>query len=61
LAHGQDAQAHVMGGKELHLFGRIEYDTDFAKKKWTTFHAYVGGDVPWGLDMHTAKTGNDFD
>jgi hypothetical protein len=61
LVHGRDAQAHVADGKEIHLFGRIEYDTDFAKNKWTTFHAYVGGDVPWDVTLHTAKTGNDFD
>jgi len=61
LLHGRDAQAHVADGKEIHLFGRIEYDTDFAKNKWTTFHSYVDGDVPWDLTLHTAKTGNDFD
>ena len=61
LIHGQDAQAHVKDGKEIHLFGRIEYDTDFAKDRWTTFHSYVGGDVAWERTLHTAKTGNDFD
>ena len=60
LVHGADAEAHVRAGKQIHLWGRIEYGDEFGGNRWTTFHCYIGGDVEWEKTLHTAKEGNDY-
>jgi hypothetical protein len=62
VLHGRDLEVHVRDGKEIHLFGRIEYDDEFATGRWTTFHRYVGGDVGWDPEwvLHAAKDGSDY-
>jgi hypothetical protein len=46
---------------EQHVWGRIDYEDTFGIKRWTIFHAYIGGDKGWkGMRLHTHRTGNDY-
>jgi len=48
------------GSHEIHLFGRIEYETEFAKDRWTTFHCYIGGSIGYDRTLHAVEPGNDY-
>ncbi len=45
-------------GAETHLYGRIDYEDEFSRERWTTFHTW--SDHTTGKTMHTAKDGNDY-
>jgi hypothetical protein len=44
---------------EIHLFGRIDYDDEFADGRWTTFHAWLDRTLK-GKTLRTHQTGNDY-
>lgn len=46
--------------QQIHIVGKIEYKDQLDELRWTTFHCYIGGDVAWEEELHTAQTGNDF-
>jgi hypothetical protein len=46
---------------EVHAWGRIDYDDEFATGRWTTFHAYMPPDTfKRGKRLHTHDEGNDY-
>jgi hypothetical protein len=48
------------GTYELHLFGRIEYDSEFIANRWTTFHCAIGGTIGYDRALHAIEPGNDY-
>jgi hypothetical protein len=48
------------GARELHLFGRIEYSSEFAENCWTTFHCAIGGAIGYDRILHAIEPGNDY-
>jgi len=45
---------------EVHLFGRIEYDTAFETGCWTTFHCWLGPTTGYDRVLHAVEPGNDY-
>jgi hypothetical protein len=54
-----DIEAGLRSGRyEVHLWGRITYDTEFQKERFTSFHCFTGGRVRYERTLHNTEPGN---
>jgi hypothetical protein len=49
-----------VGRHEIHVWGKVIYEDEFGKGRWTTFHFYTGGDMGYDRDLNAIEPGNDY-